>query len=449
MGSIFRKSTTRPVPSGATISGSGTKLKARWKGRGHREKWQTAKVFTLEDGRRVVRQKSETFFARYRDYDGTLVTFSTGCRDKTNAKKVLEAREEIVERVKAGRMSAEEAAISLQPARSILDHLGDFLSTMMGSAMHRKNTDTCCRRLIADCGWRNLSDMKKFDLERWLADQARAGRSVRSRNSFQTAVVTFVNWCIGDTRWTTNPFSGMKKPREETDPRRPRRALTPEELGALIRAAQDAPGRPPVEPGRSTRQPALRLSGRDRGDLYLFLTATGARVGEAKQLDVADIYLDSRIPVVKLRAATTKNGESADIPLREDVVAMLRRRLQTRGYSEKVFDIPSDLIRRFHGDCKRAGIPRYDERGYQIDLHSLRKTFGTFLALSGVPLTITQRLMRHGDPGLTSNLYTDIRLVEMHGAVEAIPHVTLSPPLDSGSATESSSGDAAVIPIAS
>ena len=83
-----------------------------------------------------------------------------------------------------------------------------------------------------------------------------------------------------------------------------------------------------------------------------------------------------------------------------------------------VFDVPADLIRRFHGDCKRAGIARKDDRDHQVDLHSLRLTFGTLLALSGVPLTVTQRLMRHSDPKLTSNIYTDIRLLDLQGAVE-------------------------------
>ena len=42
----FQKTSTRPVPSGATVTGSGGKTTARWKGRGKREKWVKAKVFT-------------------------------------------------------------------------------------------------------------------------------------------------------------------------------------------------------------------------------------------------------------------------------------------------------------------------------------------------------------------------------------------------------------------
>jgi hypothetical protein len=40
--------------------------------------------------------------------------------------------------------------------------------------------------------------------------------------------------------------------------------------------------------------------------------------------------------------------------------------------------------------------------------------------MAGVPLTVAQRLMRHSDPKLTSNLYTDVRVLDLHGAVEAM-----------------------------
>ena len=69
MGQVFKKTTTRPVPSGATIVQVGGKLTARWKGRGKKTKWISVPVVTLDDGRQVIRQESSTYFARYRDQD--------------------------------------------------------------------------------------------------------------------------------------------------------------------------------------------------------------------------------------------------------------------------------------------------------------------------------------------------------------------------------------------
>ena len=64
--------------------------------------------------------------------------------------------------------------------------------------------------------------------------------------------------------------------------------------------------------------------------------------------------------------------------------------------------IPVKLLRLFDADCRRAGIPKRDQRGRTVDLHALRTTFGTHLARAGVPLSTAQKLMRHKDPKLTA-----------------------------------------------
>ncbi len=203
--------------------------------------------------------------------------------------------------------------------------------------------------------------------------------------------------------------------------------MTPDELGRLIQATQNAQKRPDLKLGESDaskgKRPAQRLTVHDRADLYAFLAGTGLRINEVRQLQVADLDLDGRVPGIALRAKTTKNKDGGFIPLRADLVEMLRSHVQGKKPTQRVFNVPADLIRQFHADCKRAGIPRHDDRGHQVDLHSLRMSFGTFLALSGVPLTVTQRLMRHSDPKLTSNIYTDIRLLDLQGAVSSMPSV--------------------------
>jgi integrase len=135
---------------------------------------------------------------------------------------------------------------------------------------------------------------------------------------------------------------------------------------------------------------------------------------------VSDLRLDGRSPGIDLRATTTKNKEEDFIPFAPELVASLRRRVAGLKPADPVFNIPADLIKRFHADCRRAGIDQIDDRGKRVDLHALRKTFGTRLAMAGVPLTVAQRLMRHSDPKLTSNLYTDVRLLDLHGAVESM-----------------------------
>jgi hypothetical protein len=79
-------------------------------------------------------------------------------------------------------------------------------------------------------------------------------------------------------------------------------------------------------------------------------------------------------------------------------------------------------------DLKAAGIqPVVGAR--VVDLHALRVTFITHLALGGVPLAVTQKLARHSDPWLTSNVYTSLGLADLHRPAEACRRQAQPPPV--------------------
>ena len=68
----------------------------------------------------------------------------------------------------------------------------------------------------------------------------------------------------------------------------------------------------------------------------------------------------------------------------------------------------SNPDRRFQRHRREAGVESIDETGRKLDFHSFRYTFATKLARQGVSQRLTQELMRHSDPRLTANLYTDV-----------------------------------------
>lgn len=77
---------------------------------------------------------------------------------------------------------------------------------------------------------------------------------------------------------------------------------------------------------------------------------------------------------------------------------------------------------------KRDGkevVVKTDDRGRTIDVHALRHTFGTHLSKAGVPLRTAQAAMRHSDPSLTANVYTDPKLLDVAGAVASLPDLPL------------------------
>jgi site-specific recombinase XerD len=67
---------------------------------------------------------------------------------------------------------------------------------------------------------------------------------------------------------------------------------------------------------------------------------------------------------------------------------------------------------------KEAEIPRTDEMGRSIDIHSLRHTFCSELGRAGVGLTQAQALMGHSTPVLTANLYTHLGVEDLRGAMD-------------------------------
>jgi integrase len=427
MGSIFRRTVARPVPVGATLTAKpdGSTV-ARWTPKGARRPI-TATVRTLDDGRQVIDQPTGCYYAKYRDASGEVRRVSTGCKDESNARQFLANLERKAERVKAGVVSHSELAVSDHVAAPIQGHIDAYAATL-GDGQHARETRRYLERLAEALAWRNLGDLRRDALELWLAGQARPtpdgkpARSARTRAGFQTAAVAFCNWLVEARRLPANPFARMPKPNIDADRRRLRRALTPNELDRLIEAARKAPGRPPTK-GRASdaRRPAARLSGGSRAVLYAFLAGTGLRINEAAQVRVSDLALEGNRPTLTLSGAITKNGKPATLPLRADLADSLRAEVTGRRSTDPVFEIPADLLRRFYADLKRAGIPRQDARGRLVDIHALRTTFGTHLAVAGVPLTTAQKLMRHNDPKLTANVYTDAGLLDLHGAVEALP----------------------------
>ncbi|MGE3778024.1 MAG: tyrosine-type recombinase/integrase [Pirellulaceae bacterium] len=56
----------------------------------------------------------------------------------------------------------------------------------------------------------------------------------------------------------------------------------------------------------------------------------------------------------------------------------------------------------------------------------MRHTFGTLLSKAGVTLRTVQAAMRHSNIDLTMNTYTDPKLLDVAGAVEALPELLLT-----------------------
>lgn len=75
MGTVFKKTTTRPVPDGAEIVVKDGKRVARWRVRG---KLRSAPLTTGADGQPRIATRAATYTAKYRDHTGAVVEQATG-----------------------------------------------------------------------------------------------------------------------------------------------------------------------------------------------------------------------------------------------------------------------------------------------------------------------------------------------------------------------------------
>jgi hypothetical protein len=126
MGTVFQKTYTRPLPSGAeivAIKGKQARRLARWKSGVKRVE---AEVITTGDGRDMVRVKSSTYYAKYRNADDEVVVVPTGCRDMAMARQFLSRLEKEVERIQAGVATKAETHQARRMAEPIDQHIDAY-----------------------------------------------------------------------------------------------------------------------------------------------------------------------------------------------------------------------------------------------------------------------------------------------------------------------------------
>ncbi len=147
-----------------------------------------------------------------------------------------------------------------------------------------------------------------------------------------------------------------------------------------------------------------------------------------KQLMWSDVHLDAPKPFIDVRASTTKNKKSALIPLVPALADALRSLRAARGEaSSRVFRNGVPTAETLRDDLKACRIAVCDDLGRIVDFHALRHTFGTMLALAGIPPRVAMELMRHSDMRLTQNTYTDATLLPLFNEVEKLPCPSPSP----------------------
>ena len=327
--------------------------------------------------------------------DGT-VRREKGFRDKLATEAEANRREREAQLARAGVLTVDEAHLSA-PLR---EHIDAYVGDLERAGRTPNYYELVASRLKAmtnGCGWDTLRAITPDSLTGFLVGLQRRGYKPKTLNEYTSAAKGFCRWCIQTRRLAGNPLEAVTKTASDRDGGNDKAALTREQAEALLAV--------------STRH---RL-------LYLVALRTGLRRLELKTLQWGDVVFGGPRPHIQLRATATKARRADTVPLRADVAGELRRaRPADARPGDRVFaSLPR--MHTFRADLDRAGIPHVDERGKPVVFHSLRVTFGTWLAQTVKEPRVHMELMRHTDMRLTMQYYTDPRLLDTARAVDNLP----------------------------
>lgn len=215
--------------------------------------------------------------------------------------------------------------------------------------------------------------------------------------SYLESIRAFCAWLVKRGYLEKNPLENAT--RFDTRPLTKRRALTPDEIARLLKAAP----------------PERRL-------VYETALATGFRASELRALRVGD--LDARNGMLHLAAASAKNRQDAYQTMPGYLADRLAAASAGKADTAPLLTMKCHAERDFNVDREAAGID-YDGFGGVCTFHGLRHTAITLANECGASVKALQGFARHSDPRMTMGIYAHERggeqgeLAEKMGAIIA------------------------------
>ncbi len=302
-------------------------------------------------------------------------------------------------------------------SKLLLQHLDEFHQSLLNknrAIVHADVQKARIRNVINGCGFRFYGDIHAAKVEQFLADRRadkNDGICVQTSNYYLQAFKQFCNWMVKERRISESPVSHLSSLNADTDRRKERRNLPPEDLTKLLEKTAEGPFH-------------HKLSGRDRAMLYRVAMETGFRRSELRTITPRCLKWDLKVPAIAIEAGKTKNRRHTVQTVRPELLRELRQWIEEREIDREtplwgdLTNRTADMLRR---DLIAAEIPYTDESGRVADFHSLRHSFVSLLAKSGVHPKMAQKLARHSDINLTMNRYSHISMMDEAKALSSLP----------------------------
>ena len=150
---------------------------------------------------------------------------------------------ELVRRVeleKAGRLDPFED----HRKRPLPEHLRAFEKHLLSKGVTEKQVYTAksqVDKIAKKCKWKTTKDIKAGDVQSFLSDLKRQGRSAQTCNHYLKSAKQFTRWLVRDRRTPENVLEHLSRMNVRVDRRHDRRALTADEFARLVDAARTGP----------------------------------------------------------------------------------------------------------------------------------------------------------------------------------------------------------------
>lgn len=416
MAHVFRQKYTKPVPRAATVVRVRGVPHASWTSRGGRKiVWP----LSSEDPKRYV-GTSAIYSVRWTDAEGKEhVERVSSVRSIAERRKLeIEEREE---RIRHGVLPPVVRNSEATDAEKLLaeweQSIIDGGATEGHAQLYRRRAALILRHTGAELPGRLTAADVTTLLGTWRREgiERAGGRgrplSVETSNHYATAIKALCRWCVERGYLQGDPLVTVRKLNADRARTFERRALTPDELDRLVAAT-------------AARTSRAAVRGPDRAMVYLVVAYTGFRLKEVSHLTPASFRLSETPPVVQLPASKGKPPVVQVVP--EALAARLRPYLAGKPKGVRLWygaawskeKRASQVLR---SDLAAAGIEYRDATGRVVNFHSLRTTFGTWLAQAGVPIQHAQKLMRHSDPKITIKFYSRLGDADLAGQLDKLP----------------------------
>lgn len=284
-----------------------------------------------------------------------------------------------------------------------------YLEDKGNSSLYVSSTTDKIRRVLESAGKLDSAAVLRAIRSFTRGGEPLTGQTV---NSYIRACKGFSSWLYRRKRTNEDHLRDLDLVDAERDRKRYRRALTPKELDALVKAANANP-KVTLENRRTTTAP-------NRGLLYQLAAGTGFRAKELRSLTRDSFDLSAKPPTVTVQAAYSKRGRRDTQPISDRLAAILRPYVASLKADQPAFvcDWPR-LAEMVRADAKAAGVKVTTGAG-TIDFHALRHSYATWIAAKTDAKT-GQSLTRHASANLFLNVYAHQTEAARAKAVKSLP----------------------------